>query len=63
MRVRVRADLGRGVPFELLLDELVSNACKHAFPLGAGGALFDSSRGTTVDVPVPLESTGNRTRT
>jgi two-component sensor histidine kinase len=35
----VVADLARAVPFGLLLNELVSNACKHAFPAGTGGEL------------------------
>jgi signal transduction histidine kinase/DNA-binding response OmpR family regulator len=35
----ITVDLARAVPFGLLLNELVSNACKHAFPPGAGGAL------------------------
>jgi hypothetical protein len=34
----ITVDLARAVPFGLLLNELVSNACKHAFPPGAGGA-------------------------
>jgi two-component sensor histidine kinase len=32
-------DLARAVPFGLLLNELVSNAYKHAFRSGAGGEL------------------------
>jgi PAS domain S-box-containing protein len=35
----LRMDLARAVPFGLLLNELVSNAYKHAFRSGAGGEL------------------------
>lgn len=35
----IRIDLARAVPFGLLLNELVSNACKHAFPSKTEGAL------------------------
>jgi two-component sensor histidine kinase len=35
----VSVDLERAVPCGLLLNELVSNTCKHAFPGGARGRL------------------------
>jgi PAS domain S-box-containing protein len=36
----ITLDLDRAVPFGLLLNELVSNVCKHAFPDGKSGKLF-----------------------
>ena len=36
---RATLELERAVPFGLLLNELVSNACKHAFPNGQGGRI------------------------
>jgi two-component sensor histidine kinase len=35
----VAAGLGQAVPFGLLLNELVSNACQHAFPEGRAGTV------------------------
>jgi PAS domain S-box-containing protein len=35
----VELDLGRAVPFSLILNELVSNALKHAFPAGRPGSV------------------------
>jgi len=35
----ISVDLARAVPLGLLLNELVSNACKHAFPCNAEGKL------------------------
>jgi two-component sensor histidine kinase len=35
----IRVDLARAVPLGLLLNELVSNACKHAFPGTTDGQL------------------------
>lgn len=35
----VTVDLARAVPLGLLLNELISNVCKHAFPMHAAGAL------------------------
>lgn len=35
----VSLELQRAVPFGLLLNELIANACKHAFPSGRRGAL------------------------
>jgi two-component sensor histidine kinase len=35
----IRIDLASAVPFGLLLNELVSNVCKHAFPSHTAGAL------------------------
>jgi signal transduction histidine kinase/DNA-binding response OmpR family regulator len=35
----IRVDLARAVPLGLLLNELVSNACKHAFPGATEGRL------------------------
>ena len=34
-----KLELERAVPFGLLLNELVSNSCKHAFPDGTTGAI------------------------
>ncbi len=35
----ITIDLARAVPLGLLLNELVANACKHAFPLNTQGSL------------------------
>jgi two-component sensor histidine kinase len=36
---RVTLELERAVPFAMLLNELVSNACKHAFPASQAGSI------------------------
>ena len=50
----VTLELDRAVPYGLLLNELVSNACKHAFPgrnQGTISVTFDrAERHTTVEV-------------
>jgi two-component sensor histidine kinase len=51
-------DLHRALPFGLLLNELVSNVCKHAFPLGQQGELIVSLGQTDHQIVLNVRDTG-----
>jgi PAS domain S-box-containing protein len=55
----ITLELERAVPFGLLLNELVSNVCKHAFPDREGGKLFIALHGE--DGRIVLTVTDNGT--
>jgi two-component sensor histidine kinase len=51
-------DLERAVPCGLMLTELVSNVCKHAFPKGARGELLVSVAAADDCVSITAEDNG-----
>jgi two-component sensor histidine kinase len=54
----ITVDLARAVPFALLLNELVSNACKHAFPSDEGGELTITLEGNDRLIHVRVTDNG-----
>jgi two-component sensor histidine kinase len=54
----IAIDLARAVPFGLLLNELVSNAYKHAFPPDAGGELYVALRKDGEDLELQVRDSG-----
>ena len=64
IRLRVDADpvhlcLDRAVPCALVVNELVSNALKHAFPGGAGGEIYVTLRsGCEGEITITVGDTG-----
>jgi two-component sensor histidine kinase len=56
----VTLELERAVPYGMLLNELVSNACKHAFPLGRIGHLIVQFRtqGEQIEMSVADDGPG-----
>lgn len=51
-------ELERAVPFGLLLNELISNACKHAFPHGERGKLTITLREANEQIVLQVADTG-----
>ena len=51
-------DLERAVPFGVLLNELVSNVCKHAFPADAKGKLSVTLQRENGDLHLRVRDTG-----
>ena len=54
----IKVDLARAVPLGLLLNELVSNACKHAFPGTTEGRLAIRLNAADEGIHVQVKDTG-----
>jgi two-component sensor histidine kinase len=54
----ITLDLARAVPLGLLLNELVLNTCKHAFPADAAGELEIRLNEVDGDILVQVKDTG-----
>jgi two-component sensor histidine kinase len=54
----ISIDLARAVPIGLLLNELVSNACKHAFPDDIRGEIELAVRRTSAGIELSIKDTG-----
>jgi two-component sensor histidine kinase len=54
----INVELARAVPLGLLLNELVSNACKHAFPGGTKGRLDIRLNHADGEIQIQVKDTG-----
>jgi two-component sensor histidine kinase len=54
----IQLDIGQAIPCALILNELLSNACKHAFPYGRGGEIRISLRKRERGIEMAIADTG-----